>query len=72
MLSEPRLLRHSASKLFRCMLLFADGWPAQPVGPLMGCVGEFVVRDPVGLAHRLHALSRALREDVGMALDARR
>ncbi|GLC48880.1 hypothetical protein PLESTB_000158500 [Pleodorina starrii] len=70
-LSEPRLLRHSASKLMRAMLVFQDLWSANPVGPLMGLIGRFIVADPVGSAHRLHALSRALRSELDVPLDAR-
>ncbi|GIL62543.1 hypothetical protein Vafri_16635, partial [Volvox africanus] len=71
-LSEPRLLRHSASKLMRSMMVFQDLWSAHSVGPLMGNIGKFIVADPIGLAHRLHALSKALRGELDIALDPQR
>ncbi|GFR50761.1 hypothetical protein Agub_g13029, partial [Astrephomene gubernaculifera] len=70
-LGEPRLLLHSASKLMRAMLVFQDHWTASAVGPLMGRIGEFIVRDPAGVGARLHVLSRALSYDVGTTLDPR-
>ncbi|EFJ51538.1 hypothetical protein VOLCADRAFT_87665 [Volvox carteri f. nagariensis] len=71
-LSEPRLLRHSAAKLMRAMLVFQDLWSVRPVGPLMAHIGKFIVDDPVGLAHRIHALTRALRSELDVTLDPRR
>ncbi|GIM15458.1 hypothetical protein Vretimale_18233 [Volvox reticuliferus] len=71
-LAEPRLLRHSASKLMRSMMVFQDLWSSHSVGPLMGHIGKFIVADPIGLAHRLHALSKALRAELDIALDPQR
>ncbi|KAG2496984.1 hypothetical protein HYH03_004990 [Edaphochlamys debaryana] len=70
-LGQPRLLRHSAAKLLKAMALFQDCWPSDPVGLLMPGMGEALLRDPVGVAHRLQALSRALRSELGVALRPR-